>query len=70
MFAIDAVKLPSNVGKARSGTRADFVRQAVKIEDQVQKMLCAHREADAAHDDTAELEKYTKRAERLKAEAA
>jgi transposase len=28
MFAIDGVKLPSNASKARSGTRADFERQA------------------------------------------
>jgi len=28
MFAIDGVKLPSNAAKSRSGTRADFERQA------------------------------------------
>jgi transposase len=28
MFAIDGVKLPSNASKARSGTRAEFERQA------------------------------------------
>ena len=28
MFAIDGVKLPSNASKAKSGTRADFQRQA------------------------------------------
>ena len=32
MFAIDGVKLPSNASKARSGTRAEFKRQADKIE--------------------------------------
>ena len=32
MFAIDGVKLPSNASKARSGTRADFKRQADKLE--------------------------------------
>lgn len=30
MFAIDGVKLPSNAAKSRSGTRADFERQASK----------------------------------------
>lgn len=30
MFAIDGVKLPSNASKHRSGTRADFERQAAK----------------------------------------
>jgi len=32
MFAIDGVKLPSNASKARSGIRADFERQADKLE--------------------------------------
>jgi hypothetical protein len=27
-FAIDGVKLPSNASKAKSGTRADFEREA------------------------------------------
>jgi transposase len=31
MFAIDGVKLPSNASKARSGTRAEFKRQADKL---------------------------------------
>ena len=46
MFAIDGVKLPSNASKAKSGTRAEFKRQAQKIEVQVRKMLDRHREAD------------------------
>lgn len=32
MFAIDGVKLPSNASKARSGTRADFLQQARKLD--------------------------------------
>jgi transposase len=32
MFAIDGVKLPGNASKAKSGTRADFGRQAAKLE--------------------------------------
>jgi transposase len=47
MFAIDGVKLPSNASKAKSGTRAEFAREAGKIEDQVRKMLARHREQDA-----------------------
>ena len=39
MFAIDGVKLPSNASKRRSGTRADFERQATKLETTVQTML-------------------------------
>src|SRR5690606_21158529 len=32
MFAIDGVKLPSHASKQRSGTRADFLRQADELE--------------------------------------
>jgi transposase len=46
MFAIDGVKLPSNASKQRSGTRAEFERQAGKIEGEVRKMLARHREND------------------------
>ena len=37
MFAIDGVKLPSNASKAKSGTRADFERQAGKLETAANK---------------------------------
>lgn len=47
MFAIDGVKLPCNASKARSGTRADFERQAQRLEASVQVMLQRHRQADA-----------------------
>jgi transposase len=46
MFAIDGVKLPSNASKAKSGTRADFERQAAKLEAAAQTMLARHRETD------------------------
>jgi transposase len=46
MFAIDGVKLPSNASKGRSGTRADFKRQADKLEAAARTMLQRHREAD------------------------
>jgi transposase len=46
MFAIDGVKLPSNASKAKSGTRADFAREAVRLERAVQKMLTQHRDND------------------------
>jgi transposase len=46
MFAIDGVKLPSNASKQKSGTRAEFEREAGKIEAQVRKMLARHREED------------------------
>ena len=46
MFAIDGVKLPGNASKARSGTRADFKRQADKLETAAKVMLARHREED------------------------
>lgn len=46
MFAIDGVKLPSNASKAKSGTRADFERQAAKLEAAAKVMLERHREED------------------------
>ena len=46
MFAIDGVKLPGNASKAKSGTRADFERQADKLEAAAKVMLERHREED------------------------
>jgi transposase len=70
MFAIDGVKLPSNASKSKSGTRADFERQAEKLEAAVQGMLARHRETDQ-HAAEPDLEaKATQRIERLQREAA
>jgi len=46
MFAIDGVKLPSNASKSKSGTRADFQREAAKMRAQVNKILEQHRSGD------------------------
>jgi transposase len=46
MFAIDGVKLPSNASKAKSGTRAEFQKQLVKLETAASIMLQRHREHD------------------------
>ena len=46
MFAIDGVKLPSHASKAKSGTRADFERQAAKLEAAANVMLERHRAED------------------------
>ena len=47
MFAIDGVKLPSNASKQRSGTRAAFERQAMKLEAATTVMVQRHRAEDA-----------------------
>ncbi len=70
MFAIDGVKLPSNASKARSGTRAEFMRQADKIEAEVKKMLERHCEADDRPLEPVLAEKQTQRIERFKQDAA
>ncbi len=47
MFAIDGVELPGNASKHRSGRRADFERQAAKLEPAAAAMLARHRAEDA-----------------------
>jgi transposase len=70
MFAIDGVKLPSNAAKAKSGTRADFIRQADKLEAAAQSMLARHRENDRFPAEPDLAEKSARRIERLNEEAA
>jgi hypothetical protein len=70
MFAIDGVKLPSNASKARSGTRADFERQAAKLEAAAQTMLARHRENDTLPTEAGLDEKAVRRIERLQGDAA
>lgn len=65
MFAIDGVKLPSNASKQRSGTRADFIRQAQKMEAQARTMLARHREHDQCGVEPDLLAKDQQRIERL-----
>ena len=70
MFAIDGVKLPSNASKHRSGTRADFERQAAKLELAATTMLQRHRAADGAPSEPDSDRKATLRVERLEQDAA
>ena len=70
MFAIDGVKLPSNAAKRRSGTRADFARQATKLEVAAQTMLQRHREEDAKPIEPDLAAKEAKRIARLQRDAA
>lgn len=60
MFAIDGVKLPSNASKHRSGTRAEFIARAEKLESAAKQMLDRHRRNDDAGRDQPE-EKITER---------
>jgi transposase len=70
MFAIDGVKLPSNASKARSGTRADFERQATKLEHAAKQMLSRHRDEDAGPPEPDPGAREGKRLTRLQRDAA
>jgi transposase len=70
MFAIDGVKLPSNASKHRSGTRADFLARAEKLERAAKAMLDRHRANDANPSPEDPAGKAAKRIERMKREAA
>ena len=71
MFAIDGVKLPSNASKARSGTRADFEKQAGKLEEAARTMIERHRANDAGNTIEATLDaKAAERLAKLRKEAA
>lgn len=70
MFAIDGVKLPSNAAKAKSGTRADFERQAAKLEAAAKAMLARHRAEDGKQVEPSLHTKETQRINRLQQDAA
>jgi len=70
MFAIDGVKLPGNASKTKSGTRADFQRQADKMEAAAQAMLARHRANDALPVEPDLAAKEARSIERLTREAA
>ena len=65
MFAIDGVKLPSNASKAKSGTRADFQRQAQKLQTAAAAMLARHRAEDECGSEPDLRAKELKRVKRL-----
>ncbi|MDD2770087.1 MAG: transposase [Methylococcus sp.] len=69
MFAMDGVKLPSNASKAKSGRRADYQRQADKMEQVAQRMLDRHRETDTTPSDERQAEREARKLERLQKEA-
>lgn len=70
MFAIDGVKLPSNASKHRSGTRADFERQAQKMEEQAKAMIARHRTEDKRRRRAGKPDREDQRVQRLEREAA
>lgn len=69
LFAIDGVKRPANASKARSGSRADFMREANKMEAAIKRIMTRHTEADLNGADP-EAARAARTVEKLKAEAA
>jgi transposase len=69
MFAVDGVKLPSNASKAKSGKRKDFVRQANKMHQAVERLLRKHRETDAAGAECESRDRQKREIARLRREA-
>jgi len=70
MFAIDGVTLPSNASKHRSGTRADFARQATTLEAATALMVQRHRATDALPNEPDLAAKTGQRIARLEQDAA
>ncbi|WP_326527079.1 transposase, partial [Dokdonella sp.] len=68
MFAIDGVKLPSNASKHRSGTRAEFLSRASKLEHAANQMLDRHQANDLSGREACE-DTVTARIERMCDEA-
>ena len=69
LFAIDGVKLPSNASKEKSGTRADFLRQAERMEKAAHTIIDKHQQADASNVDEVAAKREAKQLERLQREA-
>ena len=47
MFAVDGCKLPSNASKEWSGTKADFRKKCIKLENGIERIIKRHRNTDA-----------------------
>lgn len=69
-FAIDGVKLPSNASKHKSGTRADFERQASKLETLARRLLERHQGIDEAGEVDPSRDGEFQKIERLQREAS
>lgn len=59
MFAVDGCKLPSNASKEWSGTKKDFQKKCLKLENAIERIVQSHRDSDQskAEDKVLETEK-------------
>jgi transposase len=46
MFAVDGCKMPSNASKEWSGTKADFAKKCVKLENAIERIVKRHQQSD------------------------
>jgi transposase len=69
LFAIDGVKLPSQASKHKSGTRAEFERQASKLEALAKHLLKQHETLDGEAVETDLSAQRVRKIERLKRDA-
>ncbi len=70
MFAIDGVKLPANASKERSGTHAELLHRASRLEKAAKKMIAAHQRQDQGGErDPDSAQRRQARAEALAREA-
>ena len=69
LFAIDGVKLPSQASKHKSATRAEFERQASKLEALAKQLLDEHQAVDGTAVETDLRARAARKVERLKRDA-
>ena len=56
MFAIDGVKLPANASKERSGTHAELLHRADRLEKAADKIIALHQSQDSRGEQPPELD--------------
>jgi transposase len=69
MFAIDGVKLPANASKERSGTHAELLHRAARLDQAADKIIGLHQSQDARGCDQAPDAQRQERIEALRKEA-
>jgi transposase len=68
-FAIDGVKLPSNASKERSGTHAELLHRADRLDKVSRKIMQAHQDRDEGKGEQDVVAKRLKYAEKVSKEA-
>jgi transposase len=69
MFAIDGVKLPANASKERSGTHAELVHRANRLDKAARRIIEAHQQQDKHGDGNNAHDQFQSRIAALKKEA-